>query len=57
MLGIAAILIHRLDGIELLPLGLAIVAFLTIAWRFLSGLNPPTEAGVAAHAGMRPSGR
>lgn len=57
MLGIGAILIHRLDGFELLPLGLAIVAFLTIAWRFLSGLNPPTEAGVAAHAGMRPSGR
>jgi UDP-GlcNAc:undecaprenyl-phosphate/decaprenyl-phosphate GlcNAc-1-phosphate transferase len=57
MLGIAAILIHRLDGFELLPLGVAIVAFLAIAWRFLSGLNPPTEAGVAAHAGMRPSGR
>jgi UDP-GlcNAc:undecaprenyl-phosphate/decaprenyl-phosphate GlcNAc-1-phosphate transferase len=57
MLGIAAILIHRLDGIELLPLGLAIAAFLVVAWRFLSGLAPPTEAGVAAHAGMRPSGR
>ena len=57
MLGIGAILIHRLDGLELLPLGLAIVAFLMLAWRFLSGLNPPTEAGVAAHAGMRPSGR
>jgi UDP-GlcNAc:undecaprenyl-phosphate/decaprenyl-phosphate GlcNAc-1-phosphate transferase len=57
MLGIAAILVHRLDGFELLPLGLTIVAFLAIAWRVLSGLLPPTEAGVAAHAGVRPLGR
>lgn len=54
MLGIAAILVHRLDGLQLLPLGLAIAAFLVIAWRVLSGLLPPTEAGVAAHAGVRP---
>jgi UDP-GlcNAc:undecaprenyl-phosphate GlcNAc-1-phosphate transferase len=57
MFGIAAIIVHRLDGFQLLPLGLSIAAFVVIAWRVLSGLAPPTEAGVAAHAGMRPSGR
>ena len=57
MLGIAAILVHRLDGFQLLPLGVAIVAFLMIAWRFLSGLSTPTEAGATAHVGVRPSGR
>ena len=57
MLGIAAILVHRLDGFQLLPLGVALVAFLTIAWRFLSSISTPTEAGATAHAGIRPSGR
>ena len=57
MLGIAAILVHRLDGFQLLPLGVALVAFLTIAWRFLSSISTPTEAGATAHVGIRPSGR
>ncbi len=57
MLGIAAIIVHRLDGFELLPLGLSIATFLVISWRVLTGLAPPTEAGVAAHASARPFGR
>lgn len=46
MLGIGAILMHRLDGLQLLPLGIAVAAFLVIAWRVLAGLMTPTEAEV-----------
>ena len=47
MLGIAAILVHRLDGLELVPLGVALVLFVTSAWRFLGGLSTPTQDVVA----------
>ena len=47
MLGMAAILVHRLDGLQLLPLGIAVGVFLVFAWRFLAGLSTPTEAAVA----------
>ena len=47
MLGIGAILVHRLDGLQLLPLGIAVAAFFVIAWRVLAGLMTPTEAEVA----------
>jgi UDP-GlcNAc:undecaprenyl-phosphate/decaprenyl-phosphate GlcNAc-1-phosphate transferase len=57
MLGIAAILVHRLDGLELLPLGVTIMAFVGIAWRVLGGLRPPTESRAAAHATIRSLGR
>lgn len=51
MLGMAAILVHRLDGLQLLPLGLAVGVFLVFVWRFLAGLSTPTEA---AGAEVRP---
>lgn len=47
MFGIGAIIMHRLDGLQLLPLGIAIAIFLVIAWRVLAGLMTPTEARVA----------
>ena len=54
LLGIAAILVHRLDGLELVPLGVALVLFVASAWRFLGGLSTPTQADVAA---VRPLAR
>jgi UDP-GlcNAc:undecaprenyl-phosphate/decaprenyl-phosphate GlcNAc-1-phosphate transferase len=51
MLGMAAILLHRLDGLQLVPLGVAIGVFFVFAWRFLAGLSTPTEA---AGAEVRP---
>jgi UDP-GlcNAc:undecaprenyl-phosphate/decaprenyl-phosphate GlcNAc-1-phosphate transferase len=56
MLGIAAILVHRLDGLELVPLGLAIAAFVVVAWRVLAGMLPPTEVEGAATARAGPVG-
>jgi UDP-GlcNAc:undecaprenyl-phosphate GlcNAc-1-phosphate transferase len=54
LLGIAAILVHRLDGLELLPLGVAIALFVASAWRFLGSLSRPTQVDVAA---VRPLAR
>lgn len=54
LLGISAILVHRLDGLELVPLGVALVLFVASAWRFLGGLSTPTQVEVAA---VRPLAR
>ena len=44
---IADVLDARLDGLQLLPLGVAVGVFLVFVWRFLAGLSTPTEAAVA----------
>jgi UDP-GlcNAc:undecaprenyl-phosphate/decaprenyl-phosphate GlcNAc-1-phosphate transferase len=48
LLGLAAIFVHRLDGLELVPLGIVIALAVVSAWRFLGGLTTPTQADVAA---------
>jgi UDP-GlcNAc:undecaprenyl-phosphate GlcNAc-1-phosphate transferase len=48
LLGLAAILTHRLEGLELVPLGAVLAVAFASAWRFLSSLSAPTQMDVAA---------